>query len=347
MSETSNAESIAIVDAHHHLWDFRPILKMLPQEDDPLVGIINRQPTYLFDELLSDTRSGHNIVATVAVECGAFHRADGPDAMKPVGEVEHASGVAARSASGLYGAIRACCGIVGFADLTLADGAAPVLEAHIVAGNGRFKGVRMMGSYDDDPQVMGPVVRVPEGLYLDTGFRAGFAHLKKMGLSFEAWVLEPQLHELIDLARTFPDTPIAVNHVGTPLGIGRYFGKLNDRYAPWRKSMEELATCSNVSVKLSGLGMPYPSLSGLGPQTRTSPETLAETWRPYIEPCIEAFGPSRAMFASNYPVDAWGADYATIWSAFKLIAQHASPDEMAMLFRTTAGRFYNLDQFLV
>ena len=103
---------LPIVDPHHHLWD-RPGWR------------------YLLDDLLADTGSGHNIVATV-YRAGALDapRRRARTRCKPVGETEFVNGVAAMSASGAYGKIRVCAGIVGHADLTLGDRVEPVLEAH-------------------------------------------------------------------------------------------------------------------------------------------------------------------------------------------------------------------------
>jgi len=103
---------LPIVDPHHHLWD-RPteILKDLPPSDHGFMDIIKRVPRYLLDELLADLRSGHDVRATVYLECGAMYRADGPEVLRAVGEIEFVNGVAAMTASGLYGPVRACAGI--------------------------------------------------------------------------------------------------------------------------------------------------------------------------------------------------------------------------------------------
>ena len=125
---------LPIVDPHHHLWDF-PFHR------------------YLLHELLADTGSGHNVQATVFVECGSMYRAGGPVAEAPIGEVEFVNGTAAMSASGRYGRTRACAGIVGYADLTLGAAVEDVLLAEIAAGNGRFRGIRHAAGYDPSPDV--------------------------------------------------------------------------------------------------------------------------------------------------------------------------------------------------
>ena len=196
---------LPICDPHHHLWD-------------------HPNSRYLLDELLLDTGSGHNVVSTVFVECASMYRADGPEAMKPVGETEFVNGVAAMSASGRYGPIRAAAGIVSLADLTLGSRVGEVLDAHMAVG-ARFKGIRHAAGWDASDQVRNSHTNPTEGLLLDATFRKGFAELGKRGLSFDAWLYHPQIPQLTDLARAFPGTTIIVDHFAGPLGIGPYEGK--------------------------------------------------------------------------------------------------------------------------
>ena len=113
----------------------------------------------------------------------------------------------------------------------------------------------------------------------------------------------PQIGELIDLACTFPDTQIVLDHCGGPAGTGQYAGRRDEIFATWKTSIREIAKCPNVVVKLGGLAM---CLLGYDFHQRPMPpssEELATAWRPYIETCIEAFGVDRAMFESNFPPD--------------------------------------------
>ena len=342
MPEAILEPELPIIDPHHHLWDRRNYASPEGPEH-PFMTAIAPAQRYLLDELMADTASGHNVVATVFVECGAFYKADGPEAMRPVGETEFVNGVAAMSASGLYGDFRACAGIVGRADLLLGDGAKAVLEAHIQAGGGRFRGIRNSASWEPDKEVLGPLNRVEEGLYLRDDFRAGFRHLAPLGLSFDAWLLEPQLPDVIDLARAFPETTIVLDHVGTPLGRASYQGRLEERFPIWRNNILELAKSPNVVVKLGGLAMAFCNFPSFLAEPRAPSQQLAEEWRPYIETCITAFGAERCMFESNFPVDMGSCDYATLWNAFKRLAAGASADEKAALFSETAKRVYRLE----
>jgi predicted TIM-barrel fold metal-dependent hydrolase len=330
---------LVIVDPHHHLWDWTARVAAAPPPQHEFETIYRQTPRYLLDELLADLGSGHRVEETVYIECRSMYRADGPQAFAPVGETEFVNGVAAMSASGVYGSARVCAGVVGHVDLTLGDGAAAVLEAHIARAPDRFRGIRHSAAWDADPAVLGPLSFRPQGLLADSAYRRGFAHLSRLGLSFEAWVLEPQLPEVLALAQAFPDTTIVLNHVGTPLGIGAYAGRREERFGVWRDNIRALAAADNVVVKLGGLAMPF---CGFDAKDASS-ERLAALWRPYIETCIEAFGVERCMFESNFPVDGYTCSYRTLWNALKRIAAGASAPEKAALFSGVARRVYRLE----
>jgi predicted TIM-barrel fold metal-dependent hydrolase len=313
-----------IIDPHHHLWD-RPGWR------------------YLLDEILADIRTGHDVRATVLVQARAFHRADGPEELRPVGETQFAAGVAAMCESGVYGDLRVCAGIVGNADLTRGAAAGAVLDAHIAAGNGRFRGIRHSATWDPDPEMVNPAYSPAEDMLDTPGFRAGFAELGKRGLSFDAWLYFHQIPRLTRLAQAHPEVPIVLNHCGGVLGIRGYAGRRDEVFATWSANMRALASCPNVVVKCGGLGM---RLSGLGFEdgdAAPSSQMLSDAWRPWMEPIIEVFGTARCMFESNFPVDKGGYGYAAGWNAFKRLAAGASATEKDNLFRGTAARIYRID----
>ena len=313
---------LPIIDPHHHLWD---------HPGNP----------YLLPQLEEDLGCGHRIVATVFVECRAMYRADGPIEMKSLGETEFVNGIAAMSASGAYGPTRACAGIVGNVDLRHGARAGAILEAHMAAAGGRFRGIRN-GSAWHAGGLKVTSATPPPGLLLDGTFRAGFANLARLGLSFDAWLVHTQIDEVIDLARAFPATPIVLDHVGGPLGIGPYLGQRDAVFAAWTESIGELARCQNVNVKLGGLGM---HTAGFDFHARAQPPTsqeLAQAWQPYIETCIAAFGVERAMFESNFPVDKGSCSYGVLWNAFKRVTAACSAAEKTALFSGTAQRVYRL-----
>jgi predicted TIM-barrel fold metal-dependent hydrolase len=321
--EAALEPELPIVDPHHHLWDNRG--------------------RYLVHELAADLASGHNVIATVFIECGTMYRADGPDEMKPVGEVEFANGCAAMSASGEYGKTRIAAGIVGHADLTIGAGVRPVLEALMAAGNGRLRGIRHGVTWDTGNAArFGRRPQVPQHQVLDPVFRRGFAQLAPLGLSFESWQFHPQLPDLVDLLRAFPETNVILNHVGGLLGIPPHDGDRQAVFQVWKANMSELVQFPNLSVKIGGLGMLY---CGWDFHLRDEPpgsEELAAAWKPYVETCIELFGANRCMMESNFPVDKQSCGYGVLWNALKRITRGCSPVEKSALYRDTAARVYRL-----
>ncbi|MCC5873532.1 MAG: amidohydrolase family protein [Gammaproteobacteria bacterium] len=314
--------ALPICDPHHHLWD-------------------RDGSRYLLHELLADIGSGHNVVSTVFIECSAMYRADGPEALRPVGETEFVNGVAAMSASGGYGTVRACAGIVSFADLLLGDAVVEVLEAHLAASE-RFRGIRHAAGFDPSPEVRNSHTNPPVGLYGRDDFRRGFARLAPLGLTFEAWQYHHQLPEVTDLARAFPETTIILNHFSGPLGIGPYEGQQLAIFAQWREDLRELAQCPNVVAKLGGLVMP---INGFGFHKRSEPPTseeLAAATGDWYRHALDCFGPDRCMFESNFPVDKASCSYPVLWNSFKRLAKDCSAAEKAALFRDTAERVYRI-----
>jgi predicted TIM-barrel fold metal-dependent hydrolase len=313
---------LPIIDTHHHLWH-------------------RQDHRYLLPEFLADLRTGHNVVATVFLQCHAMYRAGGPEEMRPVGETEFVAGLAAMSDSGGYGSTRVAAGIVGYADLTLGDRVEAVLEGHVRAGGGRFRGVRHSGNWDADP-VIGNGAPGPY-IYGRPDFRAGLARLCALGLSLDAWVFHTQLADVIDLARAFPGTNVIMGHVGGVLGYGPYAGRRDEIFTAWKAGVTELARCPNVTMKLGGMMMRAALFDYGAAERPANSEQLAALWRPYIETCIELFGPRRCMFESNFPVEKMGIGWVALWNAFKLIASGASSDEKRALFHDTASRVYRLE----
>jgi predicted TIM-barrel fold metal-dependent hydrolase len=314
---------LPIVDPHHHLWDVD-------------------HPRYLLDEALADFGSGHRIEATVFVACDMMYRTDGPEALRPVGETEFVNGIAAMSASGRYGPCRVAAGIVGYADLRLGDAVQPVLEAQLRAGGGRFCGIRQMTVWDADRVVHDPARDTKPGMMADAAFRCGFARLAPLGLSFDAWLYQPQIDEVAELARAFPQTMIVLNHLGGPLRIGGYAARQEDAFAAWKQSLQALAGCPNVVVKLGGLGMRFGDFGFAEQPLPPRSGDLASAWYPFIITAIEVFGASRCMFESNFPVDKSSCAYPVLWNAFKRLAAGASDTEKEALFSGTARRIYQL-----
>jgi predicted TIM-barrel fold metal-dependent hydrolase len=316
---------LPIIDAHHHLFD-RPSAR------------------YLLEDYLADAGLGHNIVASVYVETLAMARPDGPQELRPIGEVEFANGAAAMSASGNYGPCRVAATIVGYADLRAGDRVAKLLDRALAAAPDRFRGIRQLTmEFPGEAPWRFVTNPPPSGILASPGFRPAFRHLAARGLSFDAAVFHHQLPELADLAGAFPDTTIVLNHMGQAMALDMSGQDRAEVVADWSKGLNELARRPNVVCKVGGLGLPF---WGFGFERRADPVTyleLAAMWRPYVETAIEAFGVDRCMMESNFPVDGRSCGFVPLWNALKHIVNGASAAEKTALFHKTAARIYHID----
>ena len=320
-SEAALEPELPIIDPHHHLAD-------------------TNWGGYLAPDLLADLNSGHRIEQTVFIQVGFAYRDTGPEALKPVGETERVVQIA-QATNAAQSKTQICAGIVGFAELSLGAAVEEVLAAQMQAGEGRFRGIRCHAAAHDKFQY-GVMHSPPLHVYMDPKFREGFAKIAQFGLCFDSWAYHTQLGELTDLAKAYPDTPIVIDHIGVPLGVGPCAGNRGGVFNEWKKLLQSIAQLPNVSIKLGGLGM---SVFGFPFHKQVKPPTsleLADAWRPYILTCIDLFGPERCMFESNFPVDKGTCSYAVLWNAFKHITSGMSADEKRHLYHDTAKRFYRL-----
>jgi L-fuconolactonase len=312
--ETAREPALAICDPHHHLWN-------------------RGDSRYLLEELRADLTSGHKVEATVFVECGFGYRTGGPVRFRPVGETDF---VVTTDPGGLV------AGIVGFADLcdpAIED----ILAAHVEAGAGRFRGIRYKIARDPSPLLPASTNRLDDTpLIEDRAFLAGLAACAKAGLSFDTWAYHTQLQELADVARAQPDVTIIIDHLAGPVRLGPYADRREEVVEIWKKRVTELAQYENVLMKLGGVGMPVFGETWHHFPERTTSEQIAAARGPEIRWCIEAFGPDRCMFESNFPVDKHSCSYVVLWNAFKLIAAELSTAEKAALFHDTAQRTYRM-----
>ncbi len=310
---------LPILDPHHHLW-----------LDDGHTGW-----PYTLDDLHKDTGSGHNIVGTVFLECHAEYRKDGPTHLRSVGETEFVVGIAEESAASGGAEIKA---IQGNADVSLGAAVEEVLEAHETAGRGRFRGVRYITAQDDHP----PLAMYTNAEMNDPSYLEGVRRVGELGYTYDAMVYHPQLSEFVDVARACPGTPIVLDHLGGILGTGPYKDQRTEILDYWKVQMADIASCSNVFLKLGGIGM---RMMGFRWDKRDRPASsveLAEAWSDPIQYAIEVFGADRCMFESNFPVDKRGVGYVPLWNSFKVIAASCSADEKRDLFHDTAARAYRL-----
>jgi predicted TIM-barrel fold metal-dependent hydrolase len=326
---------LPIIDTHHHLWHRRGGGGRGESWEVP-------EFRYLLEEFLADCATGHNVVGSVFLQCHSMYRKDGPVPMRPIGETEFVAAIAAMSESGGYGRTRVAAGIVGFADLTAGDWVTPVLEAHIRAGGGRFRGVRHSCGYDPDPVIGNSAPDIQPGLYLRDDFRAGMKRLSALGLSLDAWGFHPQIPDITSLARAFPGTNIIMGHCGGPLGYGRHAGKQAEVFAEWKRNVTELARCPNVTMKLGGMMMRLAALDYMALDRPPTSQELANAWKPYVETCVELFGADRCIAESNFPVEKMGIGFAALFNALKRICAACSRPEKEAIFANTARRVYRL-----
>jgi L-fuconolactonase len=313
---------LPIIDAHHHLW-------------------VEPGNPYLLDELAADVTSGHRIVATVFVQAYYGYREHGPAELRCVGETEQVAAIRSAARRRALGSDIAAA-IVGFADLLLGERVASVLEAHRQAAPDAFRGVRQSVSRDENFPEGIVVPPAPPGLLADSRFRAGLAAVQRHGLTFDAMLYHGQIRELEALAAALPELPVVLDHLGCILGVGPYEGRQHEEFLTWRADMTALARRPNVFVKLGGLGMIVCGARWHEHATPPNSEQLAAAWRPYVETCIELFGPRRCMFEGNFPVDKGMFSYPVLWNAFKRLTVGMSAAERAELFQGTAARFYQI-----
>jgi len=328
-TEETLEPDLPICDPHHHLWEFR----------DGQVAL-----RYLLNDILIDVNSGHNIRSTVFIECGASYLSTGPEELRPVGETEFVNNIATMAAVEPQAKTRIAAAIVGTADLTLGADVEPVLDAHMAAGGGRFRGIRHQATWDASEEVPNGRTNPKQSILLDSDFRRGFATLARRNLSFEGWCYHPQIPELADLARSFPDTVIILNHFGGPLGVGPYRGTREQNFPAWKQAIADLASCPNVVAKLGGINMVVNGFAWHERQRPPGSQELIDATRPYYEHTIEQFGVGRCMFESNFPVDKVSCSYNVLWNSFKRLTTNYSAAEKADLFHDTANRIYRLDE---
>jgi predicted TIM-barrel fold metal-dependent hydrolase len=198
--------------------------------------------------------------------------------------------------------------LVVFVDLEREDAERQV-ERHLAASR-RVRGVRIR-SHPDDPS--------------DALFVAAYRALGRLALSYELNASPGKLLSGRDVAAAMPETQVILGHAGFPVQRDREY------FAWWQREMTGLAEADNVACKVSGLGM-------------ADNRWTLESFRPYVLHCIDAFGPDRIMFGTNWPVDILFATYLETVDAYRIILADAgfSADEQARMLNRNAERYYRL-----
>jgi predicted TIM-barrel fold metal-dependent hydrolase len=315
---------IPIIDAHHHLFD-RP------------------GGRYLLDDYLADVGLGHNIVASVYVETLAMARVDGPELLRPIGEVEFANGTAAVSASGRYGPCRVAAAIVGYADLRAGARVGGLLDRSLATSPDRFRGVRQLAMDATDRSFRRFITNPPPaGLLDDPYFRTGLRELVRRGLSFDAAVFDHQLIQLAEIADALPELSIVLNHLGLGFMLDLDEPSRAEAFTRWREGMRAIAARPNVTCKVGGLGQAFWNFGFDARADAVSYLELSAAWAPFVETGIELFGVDRCLMESNFPADGRSCGFVPCWNALKHIVRGASAAEKAALFHETSARVYRI-----
>lgn len=293
-----------IIDTHHHLWKLgHGHYPWL--EHAPISTHFGDYTAIRRDYLPADFRAdtaGFDVAKSVHVQAEW-------DEQDPVGETRWLQGQAVA-----HGVPQA---IVAFADLK-SPHVAETLDAHMQSP--LLRGVRMLlrkpNQLAGDPAAKSTLLDDPE-------WRRGFALLGPRKLAYDLQAPPPLMADAARLAADFPDTTIVLTHCGLPLD------KSAEAMALWRDGVAALARCPNVVAKISGLGM-------------VDRELRPDAVRPVVHRLLDAFGPTRCMFGSNFPVDKLMGSYARILGLARDLVREWSADAERPVFHDTAMRVYRL-----
>ena len=317
---------LPIIDPHHHLWN----------GDNQLAGSF----PYLIEHLSEDTNSGHNIVGTIFMECAQGYYLGGEDKYKPIGETEYVLKIIKESKNTSNSSN--ILGIISFADLMLGSKVKDVLNQHIIAGEGLFKGIRHAAGWDQSDEIHNSHSNPVENIYSNKSFRKGAEELIKLNLTFDAWHYHHQINDLTDFAKNYPELTIIHNHFGGPLGVGPYQNKRREIFKKWKDDVSLLSESKNVYAKLGGLAMPVNGWNFHKQDKPATSDQIIDMHYEYYLHTIECFGVDRCMFESNFPVDRRSVSYHVLWNAFKKMVFNYSGDDKNKLFFQNAKEVYGV-----
>lgn len=305
MTSDGSSDDFPIVDPHQHLWDLGRGYYPWLCDAQPITHRYGDYSTLKRSYMPADYRrdaGANQIVKTVHVEA-LWDPAD------PVGETRWLESIAQE-----HGSPNAC---IGAAPLGRDD------IAEVLAGHAKSPLIRGVRDFPAAAATPAGAKRGEPGSMDDPQWRRGYALLEQHGMLFELSAPWWHLDAAAELARDFPSTQIVIGHTAFP--ADRSDGGL----AAWRAALETVAAQPNVAIKISGLGRP-----GL-PWTLTANGGV-------IRDAINIFGPERAMFASNYPVDSLAGSFTMIYGGFRAAVSNRPMEERRMLFHDTAVRIYRL-----
>lgn len=204
-------------------------------------------------------------------------------------------------------------GVVGWTDLTRPDVGDELARLRELPGGRHLKGIRHQVQGEPDPEWL-----------LRPDVRRGLAAVADAGLVYDLVVLDRQLPVCVRAAAAHPGLTFVLDHLGKP-------PVASGARAPWEADLRALAALPNTVAKLSGL------------VTEADPATwTAADLRPYADAALDAFGPHRLMFGSDWPVCTLAAGYEQVLDTARQLTGHLSPEDSGQVFEATAVRVYGL-----
>lgn len=293
-----------LIDAHHHLWDLEAV---------HYPWLMEQGVKRFFGDPAPIQRNYH--VAQLKADMGALPISRSVHVQvgaAPDHTVKETAWVQSQADEGV-GLPQA---IVAFCDLAAKD-AAGVLEQQLAYAN--VRGIRqIVGRAPAEDAVTGS-----DALLANPRWRSTLGQLPDLGLSFDLQLIPPQLPRMLKILQSMPQLKVAICHCGSP------WDRSPEGLAHWGRYMREMAALPNVYCKLSGFGM-------------FDPHWSSESIRDVVLPVIDAFGPQRCMWGSNFPVDSLAADYASVFARVGKLLAEFSADEQAQMLRDTAAGFYRI-----
>ncbi len=300
-------DDLPIIDAHHHFWDLGtgalPWLTRPPWVPFRYGDYAGIRQNFLLGDYRAVT-APHKVVASVTMEAEWVEdRLVAESHWTAARHAENPSFPAAHIAR-------------TFLHLPAAEAE---LERH--THYAFVKGIRHKPAAATRPDAIEPGARASMS---DPDWRRGYVALAKHGLHFELQAPWWHVDELLDLIAAHPETPVVINHAFLPAD------RSPEAMAGWRTAIRRAASAPQVTIKISGIG-----IAG-------RPWSLDEQ-RPVIRDLIEAFGPDRSLFASNFPVEGLCGSFDTIYSGFKAATADLPQADRVKLFHDNAIRIYRLD----
>jgi len=305
MSVPAGAAALRVIDPHVHFWDAAQVDYPWLAHPQPAWSGDNRRLPRRFDPAALRAAAGAvEVLATVHVEANP---AD------PLAEVRWLEACAAAAGSGGQPQ-----GIVAHADLARPDAPAVIEQ---LAAFGRLRGIRQILNVHANPRFD----YVGRHFMREPLWRQHLQCLARHGLSFDLQLYPAQVDDALAVLDENPRTAFILNHAGMFVDRDTVAG-----WRQWRQGLRALAAREHVAIKLSGFAM-------------FDHRWCLESLRPYVLEAIDAFGPRRCLFASNFPIDGLHGSYGAFWSAYAQLIGSASPAERADLLALNAARWYRLD----